>query len=136
MDLRTGGPREHLSASVNDFLRSALAAALAGVLLALLTLAVHDRTARAALLANLVILGFYALIEPLDVILDAAGADLRFLLWAEFNYGVPLLIALVAATLAALPPRDQEREPRGAAGNAPRPRLLEELHGEPRAREG
>jgi hypothetical protein len=53
------------------------------------------------LVANLAILGFYALIEPVDVLLDAAQVPAPFLLWAEFNYGVPLLILLAAAYLAS-----------------------------------
>lgn len=80
-----------------DFAGPALAFGLLGVV----TLAVRDREARAAFGANLVILGFYALIEPLDVFLDAAGIDLRFLLWAEFNYGVPLLVILFASARTA-----------------------------------
>ena len=53
------------------------------------------------LLANLGILGFYAVIEPLDVLLDAAGVNAPFLLWAEFNYGVPLAVLLVTAVLVS-----------------------------------
>ena len=78
-----------------DFAGPALAAALLG----LLTLAVREPVARAALLANLVILGFYALIEPIDVLLDATVGGAPFLLWAEFNYGVPLLVLLAASLL-------------------------------------
>lgn len=75
--------------------------ALAAILLGLLTLAVRDRVARAALIANLAILGFYAVIEPVDVLLDATTGGAPFLLWAEFNYGVPLLVLLLAAFLAS-----------------------------------
>ena len=71
--------------------------ALAALLLAVLAFAVREPVARAALVANLVILGFYAVIEPLDVLLDATVGGAPFLLWAEFNYGVPLLILLAAA---------------------------------------
>jgi len=71
--------------------------ALAALLLGLLTIAVREPVARTALLANLLILAFYALIEPLDVLLDATIGDAPFLLWAEFNYGVPLLILLSAS---------------------------------------
>jgi hypothetical protein len=71
--------------------------ALAFLLLGLLAFAVRGSVARAALLANLAILGFYAVIEPLDVLLDASGHDAPFLLWAEFNYGVPLLILLATS---------------------------------------
>lgn len=75
--------------------------ALAALLLGLVTLAVHERVARAALVANLVVLGFYAVIEPVDVVLDATTGGAPFLLWAEFNYGVPLLVLLLAAFLAS-----------------------------------
>ena len=75
--------------------------ALATLLLGLLTLAVRDRLARAVLVANLVILGFYAVIEPLDVLLDATVGGAPFLLWAEFNYGVPLLVLLTASLLVS-----------------------------------
>jgi len=76
--------------------------ALAALLLGFLTVAVHDPVPRTALAANLLILAFYAVIEPLDVALDAAGAPAHFLLWAEFNYGVPLLILLAASALPAV----------------------------------
>ncbi len=71
--------------------------ALAALLLAPLAAAVREPAARAALLANLAILAFYAAIEPLDVLLDAAGVGAPFLLWAEFNYGVPLLVLLATS---------------------------------------
>jgi hypothetical protein len=115
-----------------DFAGPALALALLG----LLTLAVRDRLARIALVANLLVLVFYAIIEPLDVVLDAAGVDLRFLLWAEFNYGVPLLVLLVAAAYAARSPRDEEREVRRAAWKPPRLGPVEHIHGEAGVREG
>jgi len=85
-----------------DFAGPALAAALLG----LLALVVHEPVPRIALGANLLILAFYALIEPLDVLLDAFGVDAHFLLWAEFNYGVPLLILLAASAWVALRLRD------------------------------
>jgi hypothetical protein len=75
--------------------------ALAALLLGLLAVAVRDPLARAVLVANLAILGFYALIEPLDVLLDATVGGAPFLLWAEFNYGVPLLILLTMSLLAS-----------------------------------
>lgn len=75
--------------------------ALAALLLAPLAAAVREPAARAALLANLAILAFYAVIEPLDVLFDAAGVGAPFLLWAEFNYGVPLLVLLVTSLTVA-----------------------------------
>jgi hypothetical protein len=109
--------------------------ALAAVPFALLAAATGNRALRWALLGNAVALCFFAVIEPADLLADLSfGAAPPFLLWAEFNYGVPLLIVVLAAILAALPPRHQEREARRAAGKAPRLRLLEELHREPGAR--
>jgi hypothetical protein len=75
--------------------------ALAALLLGLLALAVREPVARAALVANLLILGFYAVIEPLDVLLDATVGGAPFLLWAEFNYGVPLLVLLATSLWVA-----------------------------------
>jgi len=75
--------------------------ALAALLLGLLAAAVRDRVARTVLVANLAILGFYAVIEPLDVLLDATVGGAPFLLWAEFNYGVPLLVLLAASLLVS-----------------------------------
>jgi len=75
--------------------------ALAMVLLGALAWVVRGRVASAMLLANLGILGFYAVIEPLDVLFDAARIEAPFLLWAEFNYGVPLLVLLVVAVLVS-----------------------------------
>ena len=75
--------------------------ALAALLLAPLAATVRGAAPRAALRANLAILAFYAVIEPLDVLLDAAGVPAPFLLWAEFNYGVPLLILLATSWLVA-----------------------------------
>jgi hypothetical protein len=75
--------------------------ALAAILLGLLAASVRDPVARGALVANLLILGFYALIEPLDVLLDATIGGAPFLLWAEFNYGVPLLVLLAASFRAS-----------------------------------
>ncbi len=75
--------------------------ALAALLLGLLTVAVREPAARAALFANLLILAFYAVIEPLDVLLDATVGGAPFLLWAEFNYGVPLLVLLAASLMVS-----------------------------------
>jgi hypothetical protein len=75
--------------------------ALAMVLIGLLAWVARGRVASAMLLANLAILGFYAVIEPLDVLFDAAGVSAPFLLWAEFNYGVPLLVLLATAMVTS-----------------------------------
>jgi len=71
---------------------------LAGLTLAVLLLYVRERVVRVALVANVAILAFYALIEGGDHLLDAVGDfDAGILTSPEFNYGVPLLIILVAA---------------------------------------
>ena len=88
-----GAPLDPTTHLLFDFAGPALAMVLLGVL----AWTVRGRLASAMLLANLAILGFYAVIEPLDVLLDAAGVQAPFLLWAEFNYGVPLLILLFAS---------------------------------------
>jgi len=75
--------------------------ALAMLLLGALAWVVRGRLASAILLANLGILGFYAVIEPVDVLLDAAGLGAPFLLWAEFNYGVPLAVLLLTAIVVS-----------------------------------
>jgi hypothetical protein len=104
---------------------------------AVLAAASGNRALRSALLANAAALAFFAVIEPADLIADLAfGTSPSFLLWAEFNYGVPLSIVLLASILAGLPSRQQQREARRAAGKPPRPRLLEDLQGEAGAREG
>jgi hypothetical protein len=81
----------------NDFLGPSLAA----LLLMVLWLAARGRTLRAALLANIVVQLFYALVESADALFDRADVPpTDFLLWPEFNYGAALLIVLlvVAAT--------------------------------------
>jgi hypothetical protein len=75
--------------------------ALAMILIGLLAWVVRGRVASAMLLANLAVLGFYAVIEPLDVLFDAAGVNAPFLLWAEFNYGVPLAVLLVTSIVVS-----------------------------------
>lgn len=75
--------------------------ALAGVPLLALLFAVREPVARLALVANVAILGFYALIETADLLLEEqAHLDFSLLTTPEFNYGVPLLIIAVAALLA------------------------------------
>jgi hypothetical protein len=53
---------------------------------------------RAALIGNVMVLAFYAVIEVADVGFDMAGlSDPRFLVSPEFNYGVPLAVLLVVS---------------------------------------
>jgi hypothetical protein len=59
----------------------------------------------AALIANLVILVFYAAIEAGDLILESAyHMDVSWLTWPEFNYGIPVLIIAIAVVAARLLP--------------------------------
>jgi hypothetical protein len=74
---------------------------LVALALAVLAAALRARPVADAMIANAAILVFYALIETGDVVLDLAGAQAGVLGWEEFNYGVPLLVVLVAAAAAA-----------------------------------
>jgi hypothetical protein len=128
---------DHPLATVPHLVFDLAGPGLAAMTFAVLAAASGNRALRSALVANAAALAFFAVIEPADLLADlVSGRSPSFLLWAEFNYGVPLLIILLAAVLAALPPRQQEREAWRAAGKAPRPRLLEDLHGEAGAPEG
>jgi hypothetical protein len=86
---------------------------LAAVPLAALLVFVRERIAVAALIANVVILVFYAIIEAGDLLLEAANnVDVSFLTWPEFNYGVPvLIIVLTALTVRLLTALDGRRIP-------------------------
>jgi hypothetical protein len=77
---------------------------LAAVPLAALLVYVREPIPVAALIANIVILLFYAIIETGDVLLEAMNnVDVPLLTWPEFNYGVPvLIIALTALTVRLL----------------------------------
>jgi hypothetical protein len=70
---------------------------LAAILFGLLTLKLPHGAIRRAAFATVLSLVFYSLIESADVLLDGR-LDLGFLTAPEFNYGVPLLIALAVAT--------------------------------------
>jgi hypothetical protein len=127
---------DHPLATVPHLVFDFLGPALAAIPFAVLAALTGSRPLRYALLGNAAALGFFALIEPADLLADLSlGTAPQFLLWAEFNLGVPLSIVLLAAVLAGLPPRHQEREPPREAGKAPRPRVFEELHREPGAPE-
>ena len=86
---------------VQQTLVNFLGPSLAAIPLLALLAAVREPVARAALIANVAILGFYTLIETADLLLEQrADVDLSVLTTPEFNYGVPLLIIAVAALLA------------------------------------
>ena len=71
---------------------------LAAVPFAALLLYVREPVARAALIANVVILVFYAVIELGDLLLEQVwNTDVRLLTTPEFNYGVPLAVILLTA---------------------------------------
>jgi len=70
---------------------------LAAIPLAVLLMYVRNPVAGAAIGANVAILGFYAFIEAADLLIEQLGDfDLGILTTPEFNYGVPLLIILLA----------------------------------------
>jgi hypothetical protein len=74
---------------------------LAAVPLAALLLYVREPIPLAALIANVIILIFYAVVELGDLLLEKVwNTDVSLLTTPEFNYGVPLLI--VALTVAAV----------------------------------
>ncbi len=75
---------------------------LAAVPLAALMWYVREPVPLAALIANVIILVFYAVIELGDVLLEKVwNTDISLLTTPEFNYGVPLLVvALTVATVA------------------------------------
>jgi len=76
---------------------------LAAVPFAALLLYVRHPIALPALVANVVILVFYAVIELSDLLLEQVGnTDLSLLTTPEFNYGVPLLIIVIAVLTAVV----------------------------------
>lgn len=75
---------------------------LAAVPFAALLWYVRQPVAMAALIANVVILVFYAAIEVGDLWLEQGHNDISLLTTPEFNYGVPLLIIVVAVLTVAV----------------------------------
>ncbi|HKV88791.1 MAG TPA: hypothetical protein VJT78_12410 [Candidatus Dormibacteraeota bacterium] len=71
---------------------------VAAILLGVLALNLPKGALRLAVIANAFGLCFYAIIETLDVLLDGR-LEVGFLTAPEFNYGVPLLIALAVAAI-------------------------------------
>jgi len=71
--------------------------ALAAVPLAILAWQARPGAVRSALVANVAILAFFALLEPAYELLERGFTPPAFLIWPEFNYGVPLLLMLVFA---------------------------------------
>jgi len=76
---------------------------LAAIPFAALLFYVREAVAMAALIANVVILVFYAVIELLYVLGEAVWhTDMPLLVTPEFNYGVPLAIILLAVLATTL----------------------------------
>jgi hypothetical protein len=76
---------------------------LAAIPFAVLLLWVREPIALAALIANVVILVFYAVIELLYVLGESVWhTDMPLLVTPEFNYGVPLAIILLAVLATML----------------------------------
>jgi hypothetical protein len=76
---------------------------LAAIPLAGLLLYVREPIPFAALVANVVILVFYAVIELADLLLESVWhVDVPLLTTPEFNYGVPLLVIVVTTLAVAI----------------------------------
>jgi len=76
---------------------------LAAIPLAGLLLYVREPIPFAALVANVLILVFYAVIELADLLLESVWhVDVPLLTTPEFNYGVPLLVILVTTLALAI----------------------------------
>ncbi len=73
---------------------------LAAALFAIAALSARHGPLRTALWANVFGLIFFAVIELADVVLDGR-LEVGFLTAPEFNYGVPVLLALLAAFWSA-----------------------------------
>jgi hypothetical protein len=76
---------------------------LAAIPLVIVLAYVRERVVRIALIANIAILGFFAIIETVDFLAESVfDVDYPVLTTPEFNYGVPLLIFITAAYAVAL----------------------------------
>jgi hypothetical protein len=74
---------------------------LAAIVFGIVALKLPDGVVRRATIATVLGLVFYALIEPADVVFDGR-LELNFLTTPEFNYGVPLLLAVEVAVTSAV----------------------------------
>jgi hypothetical protein len=78
---------------------------LAAVPLALLLTRVEGRAPRTALILNVAVLLFYALIESLYVLLESGlGLEGDWLTSVWLNYGLPLVVAVAVIIRASFPP--------------------------------
>jgi len=95
-------PTEQLDV-VRQSLVNFLGPFLAAIPFAVLLLWVREPIALAALIANVVILVFYAVIELLYVLGESVWhTDMPLLVTPEFNYGVPLAIILLTVLATML----------------------------------
>src|SRR6266487_2182669 len=86
-------PGAHPLALVRQSIVNFFGPAIAAVPFMALLLYVREPIPVAALIANVVILLFYAVIELFDLLLEKVwDADVSLLTTPEFNYGVPLLV--------------------------------------------
>ena len=77
--------------------------ALAAIPLGALLFYVREPVPVAALIANVVILVFYAGVETADLLLEQVQhVDVAWLTWPEFNYGVPALVILITVLTVRL----------------------------------
>jgi hypothetical protein len=86
---------------IRQALDNVMGPGLAAVVFAVAALNVPRGAVRTALVANVLGLVFFAVIELADVLLDGRLED-GLLTAPEFNYGVPLLIALIAAVRSTM----------------------------------
>jgi hypothetical protein len=83
---------------------------LAAIPVAALLLYVREPIPFAALVANVAILLFYAIIELADLLLEKVwNTDVSILTTPELNYGVPLLIIVLTTLIAAVLSSIRER---------------------------
>ena len=76
---------------------------LAAIPLAALLLYVREPVPVAALVANVIILVFYAVIELGDLLLEQVwNTDFSLLTTPEFNYGVPLLVVVLTVLVVVV----------------------------------
>ncbi len=87
----------------------------AALVFLLVTFKLRAGALRSAVIATVLALAFYALIEPLDVLLDGR-VELGVLTTPEFNYGVPILIVLLVAATAKTNRGAQSSRALSAAG--------------------
>jgi|SRR5579864_2075561 len=94
--------------ATGQFIDNFAGPALAAIVFGLLALKLPEGAVRRAAIATVLGLVFYALVEPADVVLDGR-LELGFLTAPEFNYGLPLLLAVAVAARSSLGARPRSR---------------------------